>query len=77
MVMLGTSMLLQATGAGTAAPDSGTMIASMGTGGELTLLAVLVVALAGGVIAMFAGDRVRRNEAARRPAMWGGDDGTH
>jgi hypothetical protein len=72
MVMLGTSMLLQAAGAAATTPDSGSFIAGIGTGGEMTLLALVGVALGGAVVAMFAGDRVRRTEEARRPAVWGG-----
>jgi hypothetical protein len=71
MIMLSVATWTQSAGAVQAADSSAVMSAGIGTGSELALVAILAVALVGGAIAMLAGDRVRRSEAARRPAEWG------
>ena len=73
-MMLGAMMWTQTAGAAQGAADSAaTMSAGIGfgTGGELTLVGILALALVGAAVAMFAGDAVRRRESARRPAEWG------
>lgn len=51
-----------------ASTDDG-IIAGIGTGGELTLTLLLALALVGGVIAMFAGDRARRRDRERSHSL--------
>lgn len=43
-------------------------VVSAGVGTETILLGVVALAVAGGLVAMFAGDAVRRAERARRTA---------
>jgi len=65
-------MMTQSAGSAPPTADSAVvMSAGLGTGSEFALVAILAVALVGGAVAMLAGDRVRRGEAARRPADWG------
>jgi hypothetical protein len=74
MTMLSAAVFMQTAGAAQSTADStGAMSAGigLGTGGEMTLVAILALALVGAVAAMVAGDVVRRREAARRPAEWG------
>jgi hypothetical protein len=75
MMMLGAMLWTQTAGAASGAADSATTmsagIGGVGTGGELTLVGILALALVGAAVAMVAGDVVRRREAARRPAEWG------
>jgi len=71
MIMLSVATLTQSAGAVQATDSSAVMSAGIGTGSELALVAILAVALVGGAIAMLAGDRVRRAEAAKRPPEWG------
>ena len=75
MTMLGAMLWTQTAGAAQGAADSAATITSagigFGTGGELTLVGLLALALVGAALAMYAGDLVRRRESARRPAEWG------
>ena len=74
MTMLGAMLWTQAAGAAGSAADSAATVSSagiFGTGGELTLVGILALALVGAAVAMVAGDVVRRRERANRPAEWG------
>ncbi len=72
---MGAMMWAQAAGAAQGAADSATTMTNagigIGTGGEMTLVGILALALVGAAVAMFAGDAVRRRESARRPVEWG------
>jgi hypothetical protein len=69
--MLMPNALVWMQAAATAAPPDSTdsLIAGIGTGGELTLALLLALAAAGGVVAMVAGDRARQRDAERRRAL--------